>query len=437
MYQQLKKIKNGRSIILAVIIVVCLIFALHHHHKKTPPIKTALPKIEKPTQPSVVKSDPWYDDPALSFTKITVKRGDTLYKIFKNHDIPYSTLKKVLAQPDAKKYLSQLHPGESFYLHNDPQAQQMEIKYPINGEKTLYLYSDQGKISSHLDSKKLTKHLLYKEATISHSFAETAHNAGLTHAQTYQLSKIFEGNVNFSRDIRPGDHFSILYDEYYLHDKKQRPGYILAATFTNRGKTYTALRFTYPHHHTGYYTPNGRGVEPLFTMHPVKYTRISSYFTMHRYDPVLHIVHPHLGIDFAAPIGTPIKSIGDGKVIYHGWKGGYGKAVVIRYSKKYKTLYGHMSHFAKNLRNGQSVKKGQVIGYIGSSGWSTGPHLHFEMYVYGIPRDPLKMKFISGKPIPKSYLPAFHEKADAMLAYLKMYQGQEFAMVDEKGHAEE
>lgn len=450
MDHQTTKIKLGRWILLAVIVVACLYFILSSHPHKTASTVQAsqsvenldIPAITKtetdiPENTTITKKTPKEKKSEPVFTTITIKRGDTLYRIFKNRDLNYNTLKKIIENPEAKKYLTHLYPGERFYLYKDPHAQKIEIKYPINDDETFYIDADQGTVTTHLHKLPLTKRLLYKEATISHTFAETARQAGLTHTQMFQLSKIFEGTVNFSRDIRPGDHFSILYDEYYLNGKKERPGNILAATFTNQGNKHTILRFTYPRNHSGYFTPDGHGVEPLFTMHPVRYKRISSYFTLHRYDPVLHIIHPHLGIDFAAPVGTPIKSIGEGKVIFHGWKGGYGKAVIVRYSKKYKALYGHMSRFAKNLYNGEPIKKGQIIGFIGSSGWSTGPHLHFEMYVYGIPRDPLKMKFIGGKPVPKAYLQTFHEKTETLLAYLKMYQGQEFAMVDETGHEKE
>ena len=201
----------------------------------------------------------------------------------------------------------------------------------------------------------------------------------------------------------------------------------MVAEFINKGQTHYAVRYTYPKNHTGYYTLDGRGVQPLFLRKPVHYKRISSYFTYRRMDPYLHVMRPHLGVDFAAKRGTPIHSIGNGRVIFCGRDHGYGNAVVIRYSRKYKTLYGHMEKFAKGLHTGQFVKRGQIIGYIGSTGWSTGPHLHFEMYVYGIPRNPLKMSFPGGKSIPASYSKRYLAYAHKMLNRFNLYQSAGFA----------
>lgn len=423
-----KRKRWGRWIfLLFVVITLCLTFVLIHHHKHSTAQTPIVFKEQSVEQPAVVVKQqlPWFTNPSFSWTKITIKRGDSLYLIFKKQHVSYSSLKKILMLTDAKKYLGHLRTGRSFYLRKEPKTKQIMIKYPIDEDHTLYVYYAHGKFNSRLIKKPLTKHMLSKFATIKKSFFLSARKAGLTYAQIHQLSNIFAGHINFSRDIHPGDQFCILYNEYYWHEKKEKTGNIVAASFTNQGKTYTALRFTYPYKHSGYYMPNGHGVEPLFLRRPLRYKRISGYFSLHRYDPVIHIVHPHLGVDFAAPYGTKIKSIGDGKIIFRGKKGGYGNAIIVRYNKKYKALYGHMSRFVKGQRVGTKVKKGQIIGYVGSTGWATGPHLHFEMYVHGIPHNPLKMKFIGGKSIPKDYLQTFYKKANMLLAKLKTAREQQ------------
>jgi murein DD-endopeptidase MepM/ murein hydrolase activator NlpD len=406
---------KGRWILLLIISTVCLFYMLIHH---------ALTQIVPVTIPSaiVVEQPAWSIDPALSWETIVVKKGDTLSKIFSPLGIHYQTLKKILTVPDAKHYLGQLHPGQMFYLSAEPNTQKTWIKYPVGANRILYIDATQALFESHWATQPLTKKLRYQSSTIKQSFTQAARQAGLTRQQSQQLSDIFSGSINFSRDVHAGDSFDMILEDFYLHGKKVRTGNIVAASFNNHGKNYTALRYTYPRNHSGYYTPTGQGVEPLFLRAPLKYKRISSHFTLHRYDPVLHFVHPHLGIDFAAHYGTPIHSIGDGKIIYRGKKGGYGNAIIIRYNKKYKALYAHMSKFAKKQHTGQAVKKGQVIGYVGSSGWSTGPHLHFSLYVYGIPRDPLKMKLIGGKVVPKNYLADFKKKAATLLDKLKFYE---------------
>jgi len=372
------------------------------------------------TQPNPVQTA----QPELIWHRVTVKKGDTLSKIFSRFEVSYQQLQILLKNPAAKRYLGKLYLGQTFYLHINHQKHLIMLKYPMNHIETLYLNSDGETTQSSIKKEAMTTSLIYKSGVIKHSLAAAAQAAGLTHHLTSQLSSIFSGTINMDA-LHTGDHFGVLYKEYYLHGKKDHPGNIVAASFTHNGKVHKALRFTYPHNNAGYYTPKGRGVEPLFLKKPLNYKRISGHFTFHRFDPVLHIVHPHLGIDYAAKYGTPIHSIGDGRIIFRGKKGGYGNAVVIRYSRKYRALYGHLSRIAPHLKYHTYVKKGQVIGYVGSSGWSTGPHLHFEMYVYGIPHDPLKMKFIGGKSIPKSYRAAFEQQSNVSLSELDSHQAND------------
>lgn len=357
---------------------------------------------------------------------ITIHQGNSLLQIFKRQHISYHKLQNILKQPLAKKYLTKIKPGQQLYFHFDHQHNLIQLKFPFSQSSTLLINQKKNNYQSKLINKPMKIVLSYKSAIIHHTLAEAAQHAGLTHDLYSQLVTIFRNTINFSRNIRRGDHFSILYQEYYVNGKKFHPGKIVVAEFVNRGKIYQAIRFSYPKNHTGYYKPDGHSTEALLSLPPLKYNHISSYFTYHRLDPVLHLIRPHLGIDYAAPYGTPVKSIGNGKIILAGRDDGYGKAVMIRYSRKYKALFAHLEHFAKNIKTGNYVKKGQVIGYVGSSGWSTGPHLHFGLFVYGIPRNPLKLKFQSPI-IPKSHLPQFFAQAKELLRQLNLFAGPEFA----------
>jgi len=414
--------RKHKTILLAALIIIITIVSsiviTHHQNVNQPPATTVVT--------ASVPQGPAWKQPSLIWHRVIITKGDTLTQRFSKFQISYNQVRKLLKQPSFKKYFSKLYLGQTFYLHIDPKKNLIILKYPINSVKTLYLYSDNQTTKTVIENKPMTTSLIYKSGVIKHSLAAAAREAGLTYHMTSQLSSIFSGTVNFDT-LHAGDHFGVLYKEYYLNNIKDHPGDIVAASFTHDGKKHKAVRFTYPYKHTGYFTPKGRGVEPLFLRHPLHYKRISGHFTFRRYDPVIHIVHPHLGIDYAAAYGTPIRSIGDGRVIFHGRKGGYGNAVVIRYSRKYRALYGHMSRIAPHLKNRDHVKKGQIIGYVGSTGWSTGPHLHFEIYVYGIPRNPLTMKFIGGKSIPKSYLSKFHERASALLAKLEKHEATQLA----------
>ncbi len=406
MIEGTRRIRKVRWALTFTIIVSLLILLIQYHRPQSTSTKF--------TQVSI-KTLPWLPNPFLSWKKAII-HGYYFASTLKNKIISPTKLKKISSTLYTQKYLNPLLTDHILFLNNKTKTKQMMTQYPIDDSHTFYLYPDNKKFNSDLDTQPSIKHLTYKAATIEHSFAKAALKIGLTQAQIQQVSHIFSSNIDFTRDIHVGDRFSILYNKHYRHSKK---GPIIVATFTNRGHTYKALRFTYPNYHSGYYTPEGHSITPLFLRKPLKYKRISGYFSLHRYDPVLHIVHPHLGIDFAAPMGTKIKSIGHGTVIFQGRKGGYGNAVIIRYNRKYKALYGHMSRFATHQHVGSTVKKGQVIGYVGRTGWATGPHLHFEIYVYGIPKNPLTMKLTDGKSIPKHYLPTFHKTALRLLAELK------------------
>ena len=359
---------------------------------------------------------------------ITVKPGDTLARIFDHLHLSAATLEEVTASSLAHDHLENIQPGQKITFNVAPHHQLQQIIYPYNHDSTLYIDSSSHGYSAEIKTKPVTIALEYKQGIIHRSLAQAVAQAGLNLPLYNQLVSIFQGSIDFKHGLRPGDRFAILHQEYYIDGHKDHAGKIVAAEFINQHHKHYAFNYTYPKNHSGYYTLDGHGVQPLFLKAPVShYKRISSRFTYHRMDPYLHVMRPHLGIDYAAAKGTPIHSIGYGRVIFRGRDHGYGNAVVIRYSHKYKTLYGHMEKFAKGLHEGQLVQRGQVIGYIGSTGWSTGPHLHFEMYVYGIPRNPLKMSFPGGQAIPASYSKRYLAFAHKMLDRFNLYQSPGFA----------
>jgi murein DD-endopeptidase MepM/ murein hydrolase activator NlpD len=209
-----------------------------------------------------------------------------------------------------------------------------------------------------------------------------------------------------------------LYEEQFLEGEKFRNGPILAAEFVNQGKIYQAFRFEDDQGSTGYYDAEGRNKRRAFIRTPIKFARISSRFTPKRWHPVLKKWRSHKGVDYAAPTGTPIKSTGEGKVIFRGWKGGYGRVVIVQHGSKYQTLYAHMSKFSSKAKAGSKVKQGQIIGYVGKSGLATGPHLHYEFRVDGVHRNPLTVKLPKSLPLPASKLAAFKEQTAPLVAQL-------------------
>jgi murein DD-endopeptidase MepM/ murein hydrolase activator NlpD len=219
-------------------------------------------------------------------------------------------------------------------------------------------------------------------------------------------------------DIRVQDQFALIYEEKYLDDQFIGEGHILTAQFTNRGQVFNAIR----HSDGNYYSPKGYSMRKAFLRSPVDFFRISSKYNPNRKHPVLKTIRPHRGVDYAAATGTPIKASGDGKVIWRGTKGGYGRTIILQHAGIYTTLYAHMSKYNSKVKKGSRVKQGQIIGYIGSSGLVTGPHLHYEFRANGVHKNPLKVKFPNVKPLNKKQMKEFKPMANAILAQLQSYQ---------------
>jgi murein DD-endopeptidase MepM/ murein hydrolase activator NlpD len=236
-----------------------------------------------------------------------------------------------------------------------------------------------------------------------------------------ELAGIFGWDIDFALDIRKGDSFKVLYEEIYRNGEKIKDGDILAAEFINDGEVYRAVRYTNPKtDRTEYYTPEGKSMRKEFLRTPVNFTRISSRFTTARYHPVLHKFRSHKGVDYAAKRGTPIRAAGDGKVIFKGTKGGYGRVVILQHGSKYTTLYAHLNSYDKSISVGKKVKQGQTIAYVGSSGLATGPHLHYEFRVDGVHRNPLTVRLPSSEPVPQSHLASFEQTTAPVLAQLDL-----------------
>ncbi|HET7588034.1 MAG TPA: M23 family metallopeptidase [Gammaproteobacteria bacterium] len=235
---------------------------------------------------------------------------------------------------------------------------------------------------------------------IRHSLYRSARSAGLSRELTAALVGIFARRVDYRHDIQAGDRFVVVYE----HDDGEPR--IVAAELDLQGRAMRAFRYTDGSGQPAWYAMNGQPLKPTLLRTPVDYTRVSSPFSRRRLNPVLHIYRPHYGVDLAAPAGTPVRAAGDGRVTFRGRDGGYGKLIIINNPGPFSTRYGHMQRFAKGIHVGSYVQQGDVIGYVGSTGVATGPHLHFEIRVNGKPRPPLKVE-----------LPRQQLSGDALLAY--------------------
>jgi murein DD-endopeptidase MepM/ murein hydrolase activator NlpD len=233
-----------------------------------------------------------------------------------------------------------------------------------------------------------------------------------------ELANIFGWDIDFALDLRKNDQFSILYEKQFVDGEEIAAGNILAAEFSNRGKIFRAVRFVDPKGHSNYFTPEGDSMRKTFLRTPVDFARISSRFNLKRKHPVLNRIRAHKGVDYAASTGTPIKTTGDGRIIFRGRKGGYGRVVIVQHGQRYTTLYAHLSKFHSKRRSGSYVKQGQTIGYVGMSGLASGPHLHYEFRVNGVHRNPLTVSLPHAKPIDRKYLAAFKQQAQPLMSQL-------------------
>jgi murein DD-endopeptidase MepM/ murein hydrolase activator NlpD len=252
---------------------------------------------------------------------------------------------------------------------------------------------------------------------VSSSLFQAGDRAGLSDTMVLKLATAFGYDIDFAQDLREGDSFSVVYDDLYREGERLRDGDIIAATFINQGKRYTAIRYTNADGETMYYDENGRALRKSFLRTPVEFTRISSTFSTGRMHPILGRMRAHKGVDYAAPSGTPIRAAGDGRITFRGWKSGYGNFVIVQHNKDISTAYGHMSRFARE-KVGDRVRQGQVIGYVGMTGLATGPHLHYEFRVDGQHRNPLTVTLPPAQPLPASQLAQFRRQSAPMLARL-------------------
>lgn len=251
--------------------------------------------------------------------------------------------------------------------------------------------------------------------TVTSSLFESMEALGEKPDLTMRFLDIFLWDFDFNHSARPGDEFRMLVEKEYGEGTFVGYGKILIAQYENRGKTYTGIYFETRPGKGDFYTPDGRSVRKTFLRSPLRFTRISSRYSHRRRHPILGGIRPHLAIDYAAPTGTPVWSVADGQVLSAGWKGGNGKTVLIQHRSGYRTMYNHLSRFARGIRKGTRVRQKQVIGYVGSTGLSTGPHLDYRVIKNGRFVNPLSQKFIPGEPVPKSQRPEFRKLRDRLL----------------------
>lgn len=369
-------------------------------------------------------------EPELLWEVLEVRRGDSLSALFSRSDLSAGDLHR-LTQADGGEALRRIHPGDEVHIRADDERRLLALRYKLREDATLIAERADQTFSVTLEET--PPEVATKEAvgTISTSLFIAGRNAGLDDRLIMELAGIFGWDIDFALDIRSGDRFAVLYEELYLDGEYIRSGNILAAEFVSRGRNFRAVRHVDSDGHASYYSPEGRSMRKAFLRSPVDFHRISSHFNPNRLHPVLGTNRPHRGVDYAAPTGTPVRAAGDGRIVHLGRHGGYGNTIIIQHGSGYRTLYAHLSRYARSLKSGQRVRQGQVIGHVGMSGLATGPHLHYEFLVDGKHRDPVRVKLPDADPIPERYRDSFLAEADSLLTRLDRLQPTEFALRDD------
>ncbi len=350
-----------------------------------------------------------------------VKSGDSLSKLFKRADMSQQQLKEVMGSGEAAKKLTRIFPDDVIRVLTDEEGVLQALRYEIDPEAYLLVEREYGELVAKEQKHVIETRTAHAKGKIDSSLFLAANEAGISENIIMELAGIFGWDIDFALDIRKGDSFKILYEEIYRNGEKVKNGDILAAEFVNDSDVYRAVRYTNPQTgRTEYFTPDGKSLRKEFLRTPVNFTRISSRFTTKRYHPVLHKFRSHKGVDYAAKRGTPIRVAGDGKVSFKGRKGGYGRVIMVQHGSKYTTVYAHLNSYNRKVRVGKKVKQGQTIGYVGSSGLASGPHLHYEFRVNGVHRNPLTVRLPSSEPVPERYLADFELTTSPVFAQLDL-----------------
>jgi len=360
-----------------------------------------------------------YGFPTDSFTMITgqVKRNGFLSEILLKHGITMKEIDQVVRNSKNVFDVRKIRSGNDYMLYCDRDSTARARYLVYEHDPTIfYVFSFNDSLKITPVRKEIKSEIKYYSGTIETSLWYAVKNSGLHLKLVGDLSDIFAWTVDFF-GLQKGDNFKVVYEEYYIDGKSLGTGRIYAAQFNRTGSSITAIPFIQDGKES-YFDVNGNSLRKAFLKAPLQFSRITSHFSGARMHPILRILRPHYGVDYAAPIGTPVHSIGDGRIISATDGGGEGKMVRIQHNSVYATGYMHLSKFGDGVRAGAFVKQGDIIGYVGSSGLSTGPHLDFRIFMNGSPVDPLKVDAPPVEPISEANKAQFEKTKTVVLSLI-------------------
>jgi murein DD-endopeptidase MepM/ murein hydrolase activator NlpD len=353
------------------------------------------------------------------------QRGDTFGSLLARLRVSESDRQRVLRA----RGLRLLRPGSTVTAEIDGDGALTRLAY-LAGRDSVVSVTREGDIYRVGEANAaLEMRTTLRSSVIRSSLFAAADTASIPDSVAIQLADVFGGDIDFHRDLRKGDRFSVVYEMYYLGGRPMRAGRVLAAEFISQRRVLRAVYFAGRNGRGGYYAPDGSNLRKTFLRSPLEFSRVTSGFGMRRH-PFQHTWRAHRGIDYGAPVGTRVRAVADGVVELAGRKGGYGNVVILRHNGQYSTLYAHLSGLARGIRRGVRVEQGDSVGFVGQSGWATGPHLHYEFRIAGNPRNPLAVALPSAEPVRAEDRPAFTSRAAPFIAQLDLLSGTNLALLD-------
>jgi murein DD-endopeptidase MepM/ murein hydrolase activator NlpD len=387
-------------------------------------LKTVIEEITLPSSTPVAGN-------ATSFWRNErIQRGDTVAELLRRLSVEDQAASDYLRKSKATEVLRQLAVGKEIQAETDANGALVALRFMGNDSNQVIIDKVGDNFRTRILPAVVERRVQIRTGEIKSNLFAATDEVGLPDPAANQLSEIFGGDIDFHRDLRKGDKFTVIYEMNYINGEATRTGRILSAEFVNNGHAFRAAYFQTTEFTGDYFSPDGKSMRKAFLRSPIEFSRVSSGFSKSRFHPILNKWRSHKGVDYAAPMGTKVKVTCDGTVEFVGRQGGYGNMVTVSHQGRYTTVYGHLSRFAGGLRKGQHVGQGQVIGYVGMTGLATGPHLHYEFKMNGVQRDPLKVALPDGKPINDTQKATFVETTRELFGQLDMLHNTHVAKLD-------
>jgi len=359
-----------------------------------------------------------------------ISRGETLPSLLQRLGVNAEDRQAFTASARQSGMMKGLTPGHSVMARVTTSGRLMLLRYLASDTNLINVNRDNESFNFSEQTIHAEMRPIMRSGEIQNSLFGATDAADVPDRIASEMAEAFSGDIDFHKDLRRGDHFSVIYEAYYFDGSLIKTGRLLAAEFINQNQKYQAIYFKDPQGRDGYYSAEGQSLKRAFLKSPMPFDRISSGFTSGRLHPVLQIWRAHKGVDYAAPTGTPVRAVADSVVTTAGRQGGYGNLIVLNHQGPYSTAYGHLSRFGKGIKRGAKVSQGQVIGYVGATGLASGPHLHYEFRINGIQRNPLTLNLPTAYPLSNRYKAQFAANAQPLTARLNLLRNTNLSKLD-------